>query len=116
MAVIEPYDIRARVLQAVRDERVRQDTLKAAGKFPFTCADTGLTQAEKLGVLAEEFGEVAQLVCRVMIPPPGDRGIPSIKPSALTDYIVKLHEELVQVAAVCVAWAESLEPSLPEKP
>lgn len=106
------------ILTLVHEERERQDKLKAKGKFTFTCADVfGLMQAEKLGVLAEEFGEVAQLVCRVMIPAPGhvyetDEGpvkvIPDLTPEQLQDYRVKLKEELIQVAAVCVAWAETL--------
>jgi NTP pyrophosphatase (non-canonical NTP hydrolase) len=103
-----PADGRISLYREIEQERIRQGELKAAGKFPFTCADSQLRQAEKLGVLAEEFGEVAQLVCRVMIPAPGDQGVACISTTELEDYRKKLKEELIQVAAVCVAWAESL--------
>jgi len=44
----------------------------------------------KLAVLAEEFGEIARAVC--------ERDWENMK------------EEIIQTAAVLVAWAESLEP------
>ncbi len=69
-------------------ERCRQETLKDEGKFPWPLADAAPSPAEKLAVLAEEFGEVAKAVCE------GGRE--------------NLREELVPVAACCVAWLESM--------
>jgi NTP pyrophosphatase (non-canonical NTP hydrolase) len=75
-------------------ERYRQEELKAAGKFPFTCADAkGLTNGQKVAVLSEECGEVARAAL-------GADGL--VKDGGV------LKKELVQVAAVCVAWLESL--------
>jgi hypothetical protein len=55
-----------------------------------------MANPDRLAVLAEEFGEVAKEVCNLM---------------AGADPRVKalLREELVQVAAVCVAWIEGLD-------
>lgn len=85
--------IRERAVDAIVEERHRQNKLKADGKFAYTCADVivgehRITSADKLAILAEEFGEVARAVCE------GDR--------------VNLREELTQVAAVCLAWLEAL--------
>ena len=93
------------VLQDVYRECNRQYQLQTDGKFPWTCAqttnpDTGkaIPQAEKLVVLAEEFGEVADIVCKLQ----ANRG------EAQKVSLHKLREELVQVAAVAASWAESL--------
>jgi NTP pyrophosphatase (non-canonical NTP hydrolase) len=77
------------VLQLVRDERAQQEARKADARWEFTCADDGMADLEKLAVLGEEFGEVARAL---------------IEQQATT----ALRAELVQVAAVAVAWAESL--------
>lgn len=75
------------VLLRVARERERQERKYADG---WTCATRGIPNADKLAVLGEEFGEVARALCR-------DEGVE------------RLQEELVQVAAVAVAWAESLD-------
>jgi hypothetical protein len=81
---------------ALIDERNRQERLRNDGKFPFTCATVpGLTNPEKLAVLAEEFGEVARHVTEQVC---GNK-----------INLLELRDELVQVAAVCVAWLESME-------
>lgn len=92
------------VLREVEAERVRQERLKSEGKFPWSCADNydpsvpyamPISHAAKFAVLAEEFGEVAREVCELQNPyGKGDDR--------------KLRQELLQVAAVAVAWAESL--------
>lgn len=87
------------VLEAVLDERARQMTLKAEGRFDWHCADLQtkgrpIAPAEKLAVLAEEFGEVSREVCEGLTRP--------INTEAL-------EKELIQVAAVAVAWAEALQ-------
>ena len=80
------------ILISVQHERLRQEQLKAAGKFTKTCADN-MPNAERLVVLAEEFGEVAREVCESL------EGKPT----------PNLRTELIQVAAVCVAWVEGLD-------
>lgn len=74
-------------LVCVRVERARQEQLKAEGKFAATCADD-IPAGAKLAVLVEEVGEVARAICER-------------DPEAM-------REELVQVAAVAVAWVEAL--------
>jgi|GEM_PF-2507250 len=94
---------RQNILDDVSAERERQEHLKAMGKFPHTPADPGaLTAPESLAVLAEEFGEVAMLVADAVTGRPLDPG--------------NLREELIQVAAVCVAWVEGLDAALEERP
>lgn len=108
------------VLNEVRRERERQEQLVKAGKFLWTCAsnvapipmrypspvnfvDREITNAEKLAVLAEEFGEVSKEVVEEIIH--NDRGDAD---NAKIDRS-RLRRELVQVAAVCVAWCEALD-------
>jgi hypothetical protein len=83
------------ILADIMKERKRQEILLQAGKFHWTCASPNIKDEAKLAVLAEEFGEVANLVVETLISP--DRRD-----------IEKLRAELTQVAAVCVAWLESL--------
>lgn len=83
----------------VKNERFQQERLKAEGRFRFTCADLELSHAEKLAILTEEVGEVAQQVLeqpdrRLAMDSSGDRE--------------HLRRELEQVAAVAVAWIESI--------
>lgn len=90
------------VMDAVYAERQRQEILKLQGKFRWSCADiwndpkTRIPDSEKLAVLAEEFGEVARLVAESVI------SINRRNPQ-------ELKRELVQVAAVAVAWIEAIE-------
>jgi len=73
----------------VLNERRRQRKLYVEGKITHRCEDPTVTSGHKLSVLTEEVGEVAR---------------------ALNDNEPKenLKAELIQVAAVAVAWAESL--------
>ena len=82
-------------LQAIEMERGRQNELKAAGRFKYTCADLEPSESEKLAILTEELGEVAHEVNETI---GGHR--------ALDRYA--LRKELIQVAAVACAWIESL--------
>lgn len=82
-------------LLAVRAERRRQVELQAAGRFKYTCADGELSDAERLAVLAEEFGEVAREVAEGV----AGNGVD----------LDALRKELIQVAAVAVAWAEWID-------
>lgn len=84
------------ILDRISDERDRQERLKAAGRFAHTCADPVMSEFEKLACLGEEFGEVARatLEWSSLVPEHGTRG--------------QLEHELIQVAAVAVAWLEAL--------
>ncbi len=82
----------ARVLAEIADERARQEQLMRDGKFSFTCASPLCTGRDKLPVLGEEFGEVCREVCEDQRPHARKR----------------LRTELIQLAAVAAAWAESL--------
>lgn len=77
-------------------ERARQETLRAAGKFPFTCAAAGVPHAHRFAILSEEVGEIARHVTEGLI-------------EAERVDQDKLREELIQVAAVCCAWAEGID-------
>lgn len=84
------------VLDDITSERFRQEALRDLGRFRWTLADVGLyTPAEALAVLSEEFGEIARVVCEGLGNRPVDTG--------------HLREELVQLAACCVAWVEALD-------
>lgn len=87
------------VLLEIKHERIRQEELKAQGRFLFTCADDGLTNAEKLACLMEEVGEAAR---EVLTQP--ERPLAS----DTVGTAVALRRELIHVAAVAVAWVEAL--------
>jgi NTP pyrophosphatase (non-canonical NTP hydrolase) len=82
-------------LAAIRAERLRQETLREGGKFPWTCADPTVVPHAKLAVLAEEFGEVSRHVTEYLI-----------DQSRLNQD--ELYQELVEVAACCAAWCEAI--------
>lgn len=93
---VSPTFFRMEVLRDVIAERNRQEDLKAAGKFPATCADNTISDETKCCVLTKENGEVARVLC--------ERA--SGRAGGTDD---KLYEELVQVAAVAIAWCEALQ-------
>lgn len=72
----------------IEAERERQDQFKASGKFTHTCADP-MDDLKRFAILSEEVGEIAHAINEGF--EPGDN----------------LLAEVVQVAAVCVAWIES---------
>ena len=74
----------AEVLATVAAERERQNRIWA--RFP---GEWSAPDGEKLAVLVEEVGEVARAILETESPE-------------------RLRAELVQVAAVAVAWAETL--------
>lgn len=84
------------VLAQVRVERFRQESLRIAGKFKQTCADPKMSDNVKFVVLGEEFGEVARELAETAIDPKREN-------------LDNLKKELIQVAAVCVAWCEAIE-------
>lgn len=80
---------RASALSKITRERERQDILKSEGRFEFTAADSECPNHLRLEMLVEEIGEVARAKQNK------DNG--------------NLKEELVQTAAICLAWLEYLE-------
>lgn len=86
------------IAQLIHAERERQQDLLRAGKFTFTCASPIAGPERKLCVLVEEIGEVAEAIDHIEIKKPSVR--------MATE---NLRDELIQVAAVAVAWLESLE-------
>lgn len=69
-------------------ERQRQDRLKEQGRFTHTCADD-IPDGDKMIILAEELGEVARAIHD-------------------NEGVDQLYNELVQIAAIAMAWGESL--------
>lgn len=95
--MIRPSSSRQTILLDIVAERLRQDVLCARGKFAATLAhDSPLTPSDKLVVLAEEFGEVAEIIAD------------SLAARCPPD-VAHLRQELIQVAACCVAWVENLD-------
>lgn len=84
------YLVHLGVMAAVSLERDRQEQLKHAGRFAHTCSDVELDELERFAILVEEIGEVARALN-------DDQGR------------ARLRAELVQVAAVAVAWIEGLD-------
>jgi NTP pyrophosphatase (non-canonical NTP hydrolase) len=80
-------------------ERRRQNRLKHEGRFLYTCADDGLSPAEKLACLTEELGEVAKEVLT-------REGHALAKDTQGS--LEGLRKELTQVAAIAAAWLETL--------
>jgi NTP pyrophosphatase (non-canonical NTP hydrolase) len=80
----------------VLTERDRQETLKAAGKFPYTCADPELFHSERALILSEEVGEVARAILNDL-------------KFATDGRPPNLRQELIQVMAVSLAWIEALD-------
>ena len=84
------FDPRASIYKLIDDERGRQQH-KWAGPHGWgegDCSSRGVEPITKVAVLSEECGEVARAV--------------------LDQDVDQLRTELVQVAAVAVAWLESL--------
>ena len=95
----------ASVVAAIIRERMRQDALKSRGKFKYTCADSQMLSSEKFLVLSEEVGEVARAILNLQ--------------DFSTDYgadLGKVRVELIQVAAVSVAWIEFIDSILYPEP
>lgn len=101
-------------LAAVNAERTRQHELLAKGKFPDYWRD-GVPDYHRLAVLAEEFGEAAKEACEILHNDtklwPGEEAPMVFEHKKRVRKRLKglLREELVQVAAVAVAWIESLD-------
>lgn len=98
-----------KVMSEIMDERARQEALKEQGRFKFTPADDGVSNMERLAMVAEEVGEVAGEVLTLRrLTADRDKGRKSFEDPA------ELRGELIQVAALVVAWLESECNSLPK--
>lgn len=88
------------VFAKIAAERQRQRELFSAGKITFDCASGVPDSNRKLRVLMEEVGEVAQELDR----------LEGCRDKRAERFVREdLEDELVQVAAVAVAWLESFE-------
>lgn len=85
------------VQTAINAERDRQDELFRTGKILYNCASRTVDPSRKLRVLIEEIGEVAEAID--MLEQTKSRR------HATGDHFCT---ELIQVAAVSVAWLESI--------
>jgi len=87
------------VLDAIRRERLRQEQLKAAGKFKYTPSDPEMEDCDRLAALMEEVGEAATAMLEQRgNATPRDPGKPG-----------DLRKELIQVAAVATGWVEAID-------
>lgn len=104
------------VLIDIAVERARQEKLREAGKFRASCATVGLnemTDPDKLAVLGEELGEALEHVFTAIdlskvfgrVARAVTEGIAGNVEYGRTE----LRKELVEVAAVAVAWIESID-------
>lgn len=97
-AILTATSRRVKIFGDIIEERIRQERLKREGKFLHTCADPNMLSSEKYLVLAEETGEVARAVLNLQ--------------GFSRDYgadLGKVRTELLQVAAVAVAWMEFID-------
>lgn len=85
---------------AIAVERMRQERLRQTGRFRFTAASRDCPDGLRLAILTEELGEVARVLC--------ERDMLSDEQDLLVARR-ELRTELVQVAAIAVAWVEHLD-------
>jgi hypothetical protein len=89
------------VFTLIHAERERQEKSFRTGKFLFTCASPTADPKRKLRILTEELGEVAKAIDQLEV-------AESRNSLAIKSWRAELKLELIQVAAVAVAWLESL--------
>ena len=100
------------VLNGIGFERVRQEDLRRSGKFLWTCAAHGtlVSLDRKMSVLSEEVAkEVVDIGIARDKYDKEKMAFPQHRESAL---LLRIRKELVQVAAVCVAWIEAIDQDL----
>lgn len=93
------------VFERIANERIRQRELLMNVKHLFTCDSQCADVNRKLRVLVEEVGEVAEAIDSLEFSNP---------PRRVRMLQAHLQDELIQVAAVAVAWLESFETSTPK--
>lgn len=102
--MIASWNARKTIFLHISDERERQEA-KFTG---WSVASDALNDNERLAILTEEVGEVARELC--------ERLGKCRSPMQIEASEAMLRRELVQTAAVCVAWIEALDrPLLPVK-
>lgn len=84
------------VLSDVATERRRQFALQAAGRFRDTPSDRAMPDVSRLASLVEEVGEVA-------------RALQELHGAVSDTHGADLRKELLQVAALAVAWVQHLD-------
>lgn len=91
------------VLELVLLERLRQNALVESGDLPFNCADKTIGMMRKLPVLGEEYGEVSKALYELdlSVRIPASPGLPE-------KCAKHLRTELIRLAAVATAWAETI--------
>ena len=94
------------VLDAICAERDRQDGFVETGVFPFNCSSSEVSDKEKLPILGEEFGEVCRAVYEREHQPRAGSTEECYR--MCDERREHLRDELIQLAAVAKAWAESL--------
>lgn len=92
--------VKLNIVNDVLVERDRQDALVKSGKFPWNCSDKRVAAGDKLMVLGEEFGEVSKAAYELTHET--DSGCHK-------RHRDNLRTELVQLAAVAVAWIEAID-------
>lgn len=115
------------VFRMIARERERQEKLCEAGIFPWSCASVALSPSQKLAVLMEETGELAREVNAGICFGTWNPGSVNEGPTEIAGTIVdgtiveaafehttqarreKIKEELIEIAAVAVAWLESMK-------
>lgn len=101
---VEALGAREDVFSLIHQERDRQVALFVEGRISFECSSVVAEPRRKLRVLIEEVGEVAEAIDE------WERWNASPRAGVQQQRAQKhLVTELIQVAAVCVAWLESLE-------
>lgn len=114
-------DLMGGILFDIQKERERQEILLIQGKFPWSCANLEVGDRAKLSVLAEEFGEAAKEAAQIgeirdqytiVYGKDCPAGFPPDVQNSINAKKKLLREELIQIAAVCVAWCEALDVQL----
>ena len=107
-------------LLAVALERARHSTLIAQGKF-IDYFLPGVSDTARLTILTEELGEAAKETCEILHSeskewPNEDREMVKVHKERVKKRLKGLlRKELIQVAAVAIAWIESLDMELGDK-
>ena len=92
-----PSSKQVEIFNRILLERQRQEKLKAEGRFPYTAADD-IPLLAKNGILGEEAGEVSTACLNY------EGFSRDYEPNGLTE----IHKELIQVAAVALAFLEGI--------
>ena len=109
------YGIPPRIMELLWLERLRQISLNEGDQFK-TRHDVAAPESDpdrNLRILVEEVGEIARGMDRLKIT--GQAGSPVEFFKLHRKRRTELRDEIVQAAAVCVAWLESIEATEPRR-